>query len=222
MRPSVCKVMQVSATNSDTLSMPLLQVRDDTDSSRYQSWLVATVLHSLTLFIYTFKASEGSWDIKCAFHSIILIVNFVLLIMLVRCFPITKIAGAIVGSVLISYLAIVLVDMRYLKENTIILEIMLIPLTVCMHTLRFVSQGAVTEFEVVPFIVAFLGVLPGITQILIPMRAWFCTSEILHIPFQISTFLGAVFRLLDVIYILCDPIKGIINYFRSRLQESFI
>ncbi|RCV27558.1 hypothetical protein SETIT_5G334200v2 [Setaria italica] len=232
-RPGVWKIVQVAGTNvnDDTHSAPLLQVRDHGVSAmRYQNWLVATVVHSLTAILYTFKeqllakVSDSTWTLL--FRSlgpfIFLSVSLVLLIILARHYSISEAARIVIGSFCISYLLIVLTDSLCYK-NTIILEIMLILLTVCMHTLRFVSQGASTKIEVIPLLVAILGVIPGISCIVtIRNELELLPPGIQHHAFKIATLLGAVFRFLDVIFMSCDPIRDMTNYFRRRLQECFI
>ncbi|KAG2592019.1 hypothetical protein PVAP13_5NG519586 [Panicum virgatum] len=211
------------------LLVPLLQVRDHGVSARrYQNWLVAVVLHSLTMIIYTYKdqlwaeVSKSSWILFFRYSgpSIVLIVSFASLMMLVRCYAITEVAGVIVTSVFMSYLMIVLTDMCCLK-NTITLEIMLIPLTVRMHTLRFVGQGSSTKIEAMALLVAILGVIPGIFYI-ITLGLELSENGIHHVAFKIATLLGAIFRFLDIMFICCDPIRDMANYFRCRLQECFI
>ncbi|KAF8663844.1 hypothetical protein HU200_055179 [Digitaria exilis] len=143
-----------------------------------------------------------------------------LLIMLVWHYPITEVTKMVFGSIFISHLLIVFTD-NLCFENTIILELMLVPLTVCMHTLRFVSQGASTKIEVIPLLVAVLGVFPGIFCIS-TLITEFSKDDIHNIAFKISTLLGSVFRLLDVIFMCCHPIRDKTNYFRNRLQECFV
>lgn len=50
------------------------------------------------------------------------------------------ITAFIFTSGLMGYSLIVFTDITYLKTTNITLEILLIPITICMHTLRFASQ----------------------------------------------------------------------------------
>uniref|UniRef100_A0A0A8ZM29 Uncharacterized protein n=1 Tax=Arundo donax TaxID=35708 RepID=A0A0A8ZM29_ARUDO len=95
-------------------------------------------------------------------------------------------------------------------------------------------QGQSTEFEVIPFTVAALGVIPGVLC-LIPQRAEFIPhlsyqlalkefiEHLTHQPaLKIATIVAALFRPLDAICICCNTTGDAVNYFRSRLQESFL
>jgi hypothetical protein len=49
-------------------------------------------------------------------------------------------AGIIIGYDLLSFLVIIFTDLKCLKTTPVIWEIILIPVTLCMPTLRFASQ----------------------------------------------------------------------------------
>ncbi|TVU34945.1 hypothetical protein EJB05_16804, partial [Eragrostis curvula] len=147
----VQSVTRASVTVGDMLTAPLLGVHDHGHAAkRCQYWLLATFFHSLTMISYVCKdhgPSEGLWDwilfFKCLGHLLNLIGSFLLLILLARHYPITEdllVAGIIVGFGFISYLLIFFTDKMCL-EGTI---------------------GQSTRFELIPFSIALLGVIPGI------------------------------------------------------------
>ncbi|KAL6616134.1 hypothetical protein ACP70R_038404 [Stipagrostis hirtigluma subsp. patula] len=229
--PRVRRLRKAAVSDDQMLSMPLLCAPEhDLAARRVQCWLLASILHSLTLILPVYKSFSLSSEndlwrlfLMCSSPLFILIVSAVLLIILLMHYPITEdlwVTGFIIGSGCIAYLLIVLTDFIYLK-STVTLEIVLIPITICMHTLRFVSQSTSTHFEMIPLVVACLGVVPGILC-LIQLRSELLAHCIKHLPLKVATLVGALFRLEDVIVICCSTTREAANYLRSRLQECFL
>ncbi|CAO1946145.1 unnamed protein product [Urochloa humidicola] len=152
----------------------------------------------------------------------ILMASMILLASLANHYPITQdvlITRFIIGYICIGYFSIMLTDFIYL-EVTVMLELILIPATICMHTLRFTSQGPLLQFDIVAFTLSVLGATPGVLC-LIPLGETFLEHLSKHLAFKIATLVAASFRSLDVIAISCHTNREAANYFRSRLYECF-
>ncbi|PUZ54563.1 hypothetical protein GQ55_5G142100 [Panicum hallii var. hallii] len=198
---------------------------------RCQWWLLASLFHSVTSIMITVKESDSlhidyrspSQLAKLLGPSITLILSIILLLSLVKHYPITQdvlITRFIVGYICIGYLSILLTDFIYFKVTTVMLELILIPVTICMHALRFTTQGPLVEFEMKTLILALLAAIPAVLC-LIPLDETFWEHLLKQLALKIATLVAAVFRGLDVIAMLCHATREAANYLRSRLHECF-
>ncbi|KAL6614418.1 hypothetical protein ACP70R_036688 [Stipagrostis hirtigluma subsp. patula] len=221
----------------------LRQMHDLGLARRCQWWLLALFLHSLTMILIILKEflmllkeqkQRDSLEID-HLHLASLLVRFpgpfftlivstVLLASLVRRYPITQdvwMTRFVIAFGCIGYLAILLTDFICF-EITITLEIILTPVTICMHVLRFASQGPLIQFNVVAFMFSAVGVIPGVLC-LVPLGEEKFLEQLLHrLALKITTLVGAGFRLFDAMVIWFHTTREGVNYFRNRLMEFFL
>ncbi|KAK3165581.1 hypothetical protein QOZ80_1AG0034990 [Eleusine coracana subsp. coracana] len=156
-----------------------------------------------------------------------LIISTVLLVTLALHYPMTQdvwVTRFIITFGCVGYLSILITDMitdMICHHISMTLKLLLIPVTVCTHVLRFASQGQLAQLEAAPFICSLIGVIPGVLC-LIPLDGEFVAHLLRDLAFNIATLVGATSRLLDAIVICFHKTRESANYFRCRLQECFL
>jgi len=187
---------------------------------RFSLWFLALLFHTTNALLYVLKMEEDRWCLlmKVTGLGITLIFCIGLVILLHQSFAVTKdvwICCAIFGSLYVVTAAVTLFKIPTWSD--IVLGLIHTVITVFMSILRFSCQAGFLRFEKFPFIVAILGFIGGCLPFIpLPEKL----SEIS--AYKVAAFIGGLFRLLDVIFIMGLTRRDRINRFLVRLQEFLI
>lgn len=239
MRPAVAAAPGV---NDDPLVVPLLHGPEFNLAlaRRLQCWQFSVILHSLTAIICIWKDNHTTPP-RYIGPGILLVTSIMQLGLLLWRYPLIEDVFTIGMNICLGcwfYLLVAFTDVVYFKDShiSITLEILLIFFTVCMHAVRFVTQD-LFEFNWLRLTIAVVGCIPAVPT-LFQLHELFSKPDTMllfakddtvliniivrgHIIFKISTIIGALFRLLDVIFVCIPATRETANYFLGKLQECF-
>lgn len=236
MRPAVAAAPGV---NDDPLVVPLLHGPEFNLAlaRRLQCWQFSVILHSLTAIICIWKDNHTTPP-RYFGPAILLVGSIMQLALLLWRYPLIEDVFTIGMNICLGcwfYVLVAFTDVVYFKNShiSITLEILLIFFTVCMHALRFVSQDLFI-FSRVRFSIALAGCIPGGLELfdlfskadtaLLSSKTDDKVLDLIidgHILLKISTIIGALFRLLDMMFITIAVIGDVANYLQGKLQEFF-
>ncbi|KAL6845227.1 hypothetical protein ACP4OV_024722 [Aristida adscensionis] len=191
-------------------SSPGQQTSPFARARRLSFWFLALLFPTVNALLYALivEADLCSLLIKCSGLVVTLALCFVLLVLLGQSFSITQdfwIAGGIFG---IFYVVTVMIGVLS-SMSSVVLGLIHILITILMSILRYGCQEGFLKFEILPFLVAVLGVITAC----LPFFPCYNFSA-----YKIAGLIGGVFRFFDAIVIVTAPVD-MINRLLARLHK---